>query len=204
MKTKKQILFIHGGETFKRRKDYINFLKTTEVSIKRRKSWSTEYLDEKLGKDFEIIRPRMPQSFNAIYEDWQIWFEKYIPFLKQNIILLGNSLGGMFLAKYLSENTFPKKILSVYMVCSPFDNTCPNYDLVNRFKLKSDLSLIEKNCKDVTLMFSDDDDVVPVEHAEKYRKKLKNSKIIIYKNKNGHFGISKFPEIIKMIKEDIK
>lgn len=71
------------------------------------------------------------------------------------------------------------------------------------FKLKSNLSLIEKNCKDVTLMFSADDEVVPISHAEKYRKKLKNSRIIIYKSKNGHFKISKFPEIVKMIKEDM-
>ena len=28
--------------------------------------------------------------------------------------------------------------------------------------------------------------------------------IIIYKNKNGHFKISKFPEIVKMIKADVK
>jgi len=90
------------------------------------------------------------------------------------------------------------------MICPPFDNTCPQEDLVGGFKLKSDLSLIEKNCKDVTLMFSADDEVVPVSHAEKYRNKLKNSKIIIYKSKNGHFAISKFPEIIKMVKEDTK
>ncbi|KKP88005.1 MAG: hypothetical protein UR91_C0029G0001, partial [Candidatus Nomurabacteria bacterium GW2011_GWC2_35_8] len=46
--------------------------------------------------------------------------------------------------------------------------------------------------------------VVPLSHAEKYRNKLKNAKIIIYKNKGGHFLISKFPEIIRMIKKDVK
>ena len=53
-------------------------------------------------------------------------------------------------------------------------------------------------------MFSTDDNCVPVSHAEKYGKKLKNAKIIIYKSKNGHFKITKFPEIVKMIKNDIK
>jgi predicted alpha/beta hydrolase family esterase len=75
---------------------------------------------------------------------------------------------------------------------------------VGGFKLKSNLSLIEKNCRNLTLMFSRDDDSVPVLHAEKYRRKLRNAKIIIYKSKNGHFKISKFPEIVKMIKEDAK
>ena len=89
------------------------------------------------------------------------------------------------------------------MICPPFDKTILGEDLVGGCKLKSDLSLIEENCKDVTLMFSAVDDCVPVSHPEKYRNKLKDSKIIIYKSKNGHFKISKFPEIVKMIKGDI-
>lgn len=204
MKNKPQILYIHGGMTFKNNKDYIKYLMTRPISILSKKRWSKEYLDKELGKKFQIIRPDMPQKYNAKYEDWKIHFERYIPYIKNNVILIGGSLGGIFLAQYLSENKFPKKILSVYLVCPPFDDTCFDEDLVGGFKLKKDLSLIEKNCKDVTLMFSKDDDDVPVEHAEKYRAKLKNAKIIIYKSKNGHFNISTFPEIVKMIKEDIK
>lgn len=204
MKNKPQILMIHGGMTFKNQKDYLGYLKNKEIKLDKKPRWTEEYIDEELGKQFQIIKPRFPLQDNAKYEDWRIWFERYIPLLNNNVILVGGSLGGIFLAKYLSENKFPKKLLSVYMVCPPFDNTVLGEDLVGGFKLKSDLSLIEKNCKDVTLMFSADDDYVPVSHAEKYRNKLKNSKIIIYKSKNGHFKISKFPEIVKMIKEDIK
>ncbi len=201
---KKQILFIHGGMTFKNRKDYLKYLKNREIEIKKNKRWHREYFNEKLGENFEIIRPNMPLAENAKYEDWKIYFEKYIPFLRDNVILIGNSLGSIFFAKYLSENKFPKKILSTYLVCPPFDDTCFEEDLVGGFKLKSDLSLIEKNSKNLTLMFSEDDDDVPVDHAEKYRKKLSpNAKIIIYKSKNGHFRISSFPEIVKMIKKDL-
>jgi uncharacterized protein len=203
-KNKIQIFMIHGGMTFKNKKDYINYLKNKPVSIEKKSKWALEYLDKELGKKFEIIRPRFPKQEDSKYEEWKIWFERFFPSLKNNIILMGGSLGGIFLAKYLSENKFPKKILSIYLICPPFDNTSSHEDLVGGFKLKSDLSLIEKNCKDVTLLFSADDEVVPVSHAEKYRRKLKNSKIIIYKSKKGHFKISKFPEIVKMIKEDIK
>lgn len=195
---------IHGGMTFKNQKDYLSYLKNKEIKLEKKPSWAGDYIDKELGKKFQIIKPRFPLQDNAKYEDWKIWFERYIPYLRDNSILIGGSLGGIFLAKYLSENKFPKKLLSVYMICPPFDNTIEGEDLVGGFNLKSDLSLIEKNCKDVTLMFSADDDTVPVYHAEKYRNKLKDSKIIIYKSKNGHFKISKFPEIIKMIKEDIK
>jgi predicted alpha/beta hydrolase family esterase len=204
MKKKTQILYIHGGMTFKNQKDYLHFLKTRKISIEKKVRWYNDYLDKELGKNFEIIRPHMPLADNSKYNDWKIHFERYIPYLRNNVILIGTSLGGIFLAKYLSENKFPKKILSTYLVCPPFDDTCFEEDLVGGFKLKSDLSLIEENSKNLTLMFSKDDDDVPVSHAEKYKKKLKNPKIIIYKSKNGHFKISKFPEIVKMIKEDVR
>lgn len=204
MKNKTQIFLIHGGMTFKNQNDYLYYLKNKEIKLEKKPRWTEEYLDKELGKKFQIIRPRFPLQDNAKYEDWKIWFERYIPFIRDNAILIGGSLGGIFLSKYLSENKFPKKLLSVYIVCPPYDNTVLGEDLVGGFKLKSDLSLIEKNCKDVVLMFSSDDDCVPVSHAEKYRDKLKNSKIIIYKSKNGHFKISKFPEIIRMIRGSLK
>jgi predicted alpha/beta hydrolase family esterase len=203
-KTKTQILFINGGMTFKTKKDYINYLKTREIYLREKIKWWKDYFNKELGKNFEIIRPRMPCQDNAKYSEWKIHFERYFPYLKDNIILIGQSLGGMFLAKYLSENNFPKKILSIYLICPPFDDSIPREDLAGGFKLKSDLSRIETNSKKLTLMFSKDDNVVPISHAKKYKDKLKNAKIIIYKSKNGHFQVSRFPEIIKMIKEDVK
>lgn len=204
MKKNTQIFFIHGGETFRNKKDYLHFLKTRKISLERKIRWSSVYLRENLGSNFEIIKPRMPLQDNAKYNDWKINFERYIPYFKNNIILIGNSLGGIFLVKYLSEHKFPKKILSTYLICPPFDDTVSGEDLVGGFKLKSDISLLEKNSKNLYLMFSKDDNSVPISHAEKYRNKLKNAKIIIYKSKNGHFQVSKFPEIIKMIKNDVK
>jgi len=204
MKKKTQILMIHGGNTFENKQDYLKYLKTKKISIEKKVRWAEGYFDKELGKNFEIIKPRMPLQDDAKYEDWEIWFERHIPFLRNNVILIGSSLGGIFLAKYLSEHKFLKKILATYIICPPFDNSLPDEALVGGFKLKPDLSLIEKNCKNTTFIFSKDDDVVPVSHAEKYRSKLKNSKFIIYKNKNGHFRVPKFPEIVKMIKNDVK
>ena len=204
MKSKTQVVFIHGGMTFLTQKDYIHFLKTRPVSTSQNVRWQDSYLKEKLGSGFEVIKPRMPLQDNSRYLDWKLHFERFIPLLRDGVVLIGSSLGGIFLAKYLSEHKFPKRILSTYLVCAPFDDTVQGEDLCNGFKLKSNLSLLEDNCPNLVFMFSKDDNVVPVAHAEKYRKKLKNAKIIIYESKNGHFQIEKFPEIIKMIKVDAK
>jgi predicted alpha/beta hydrolase family esterase len=199
-----QIFVIHGGMTFKSRKDYLLFLRNRKISIEEKIYWSNEYLKKNLGRNFRIIKPRMPLQDNAKYKEWEIHFERHFQYLKNNIILIGVSLGGIFLAKYLSENKFPKKILSAYLIGPPFDNTVCGEDLVGGFRLKSDLSLLEKNSRNLYLMFSKDDDVVPLSHAEKYRKKLNKANIIIYKSKNGHFRIAEFPEIVKMIKRDVQ
>jgi predicted alpha/beta hydrolase family esterase len=200
MKVKKQILLIHGGMTFKNHKDYIHYLKNKTINIDGYISWSGEYLNKKLGSDFQIIRPTMPLKDNAKYEEWKIFFERYIPYLKNNVILIGVSLGGIFLAKYLSEHKFPKKIKAIFLVCAPFDNSHSDEDLVGGFKLKANISLLEQNTKNLNLLFSADDDCVQVYHAEKYRQKLTKANIVIYKNKNGHFKVPVFPEIINMIK----
>jgi len=203
-KQKTQIFYIHGGTTFKNKREYLHFLKTRVPSIKKKVGWNGTYLDKQLSSHFQIIRPRMPRQDGATYNEWAIHFERFFPQLKNNIILIGESLGGIFLAKYLSEHKFPKKILATYLVCPPFDNSLPTETLAGGFKLKSDISLLEKNCKKLTLMFSENDDVVPVSHAKKYAARLKNANILTYKHINGHFQISEFPEIVKMIKSDVK
>ena len=99
-----QIFLVHGGMTFKSKKDYLDYLKTRDISISKKIKWYDTYLEENLGNNYKIIRPRMPLQDNARYEEWKIHFERHIPYLKDNIILIGSSLGGIFLAKYLSEN----------------------------------------------------------------------------------------------------
>ena len=201
MKNKRQIFIVHGAESFKDYGDYLNYLKTRNISLDKWVNWRDEYLDKKLGSSFEIIRPRMPNPDNAYYAEWKINFERYIPLLRNGVILIGISMGGIFLARYLSENKFPKKLSAVFLVAAPYSNTLPGEYFGGGFKLKPDLSLIEKNCKNTTLLFSQDDNVVPLIHATKYAKKLPKAKIMIFESKNGHFRIPEFPEIVKLIKE---
>lgn len=197
---KKQIFFIHGAESFKTYNDYLSYLKNREVSLGRWVNWRDAYLDKHLGRDFEISRPRMPNPDNAQYLEWKLNFENYIKLLRDGVVLIGVSMGGIFLAKYLSENKFPKKISALILVSAPYDASLAGEYYGGGFKLKSDLSLIEKNCKNVNLFFSSNDEVVPLVHAEKYADKLKEAKIFVLDGKNGHFRVETFPEIVKLIK----
>jgi len=203
---KQQLLIVHGGMTFKTQKDYLKYLRTRPVALEKKAKWSEVYLDRALGKKFLIIRPRMPLSENAKYSDWKIAFERYVPLLKRNAILIGSSLGGCFLAKYLSEHRFPKRLRAVYLVCPPFDNThsIAEDKLYGGFVLKKDMSLLQKNTRKLTLMFSHDDPSVPPYHARRFAKALPHATVIMYRNKHGHFRVSTFPEIVRMLKADVR
>src|SRR3989344_3659970 len=104
---KTQIVVIHGGDTFDTYEQYLSFLKNYKIDFERfrenKKDWKAT-LAEKLGENYEVISHSMPNKRNAKYIEWKIWFEKFIPFLNPEVILVGHSLGGAFLAKYFSEN----------------------------------------------------------------------------------------------------
>ncbi|HXK32028.1 MAG: hypothetical protein A2Z68_01190 [Candidatus Nealsonbacteria bacterium RBG_13_38_11] len=196
---KKQVVVIHGGETFKTYKQYIAFLKKYQFDFKKFnvKGWK-ETLAKKLGKNFEVIYPKMPNPMNAKYKEWKIMFEKLFPFLKNNVILLGHSLGATFLIKYLSENKFPKRILAVFLVSAPFGGKSKEYSLADFKPLKS-LKNLEKQANKIVIYHSKDDKVIPFSDMKKYAKALSKAETVIFKNK-GHFNQSSFPELVKKIK----
>lgn len=200
MHKKIQVVLIGGGMTFKTQAEYYKDLKAKKVSLVRKNKWNYEYLDQALGKKYEVIRPWMPLADNAEYLAWQIYFEKYLKLLDKNYILIGFSLGAVFLVKFLADKKITKKPVKVLLVAAPFDGEGSIEKICGGFKLKKDFSLLEKNCQDIVMYFSQDDLVVPVLQAEKYRKKLSQSQIRILKNKNGHFQCSTFSELIKEIR----
>jgi uncharacterized protein len=197
---KKQVIFIHGGDMSTSYKEYISFLKKYKIDKKKinRKKWHQDYFSKALGNKFEIIRPQMPNVLNARYLEWKIWFKKFFPFLNTEVILVGGSLGGLFLSKYLSENKFPKKIKGLFLVSAPFGDKEKYYLADFHFNPKN-LSKLEKQCKQVNLYHSRDDKMVSFGNFLKYKKYLPNANYYEFKNR-GHFMIEKFPEIIKHIK----
>lgn len=202
---KPHIFIVHGGVTFTNRHEYLDYLRTRKISLEKRERWHRAYLDKKLGSQFEIIRLEMPSPDNANYECWKIHFERYLPFLRSSDVVIGISLGGMFLAKYLSENRLARKLLAVFLISPPFDGDLPKPGtMAGGFRLKSNLSLLEKNSRFLHLLFSEQDDVVPVKHAVKYAAKLTKAHIAIYPHVAGHFKVPEFPEIVAMIKREIK
>ncbi len=196
---KKQVIFIHGGETFDTYDNYVEFLESYELDIDKAKEkrWK-ESLGEDLGSEFQVISPIMPSAYNSKYKEWKIWFEKIFPFLEDDVVIIGHSLSGIFVAKYLAENDFPKKILATYLIAAPFDDKDSDYSLAD-FALPKDLDRFEKQSDKIFIYQSEDDPVVPFVDLEKYEEALPSAKKVVFKDR-GHFMQEEFPELIQDIK----
>jgi len=199
--TKKQIVVIHGGDTFDTYEEYIKHLKKAKFNPdrdeNRGKRWNRT-LGERLGNNFTVLFPTMPCKYNAKYKEWNIWFEKLFPYIKDNVVLIGHSLGGTFLAKYLSENSFPKKISATYLVAAPYDDK-DSEDSLGDFVLPDSLEKFEKQGGRIFIYQSKNDPFVPFVEVEKYTKALPRAEKKIFETK-GHFMREEFPELIESIR----
>lgn len=202
---KQQVLYIHGGESFHNHEDFLGRLKTAElwhlpkddgtVPIKK---W-TSSLQEDLGDQFTVIAPPMPNKQNAKFIEWSIWFERHFEYLKDGAILIGCSLGSMFLARYLSENTLPFKPKAIFLLAGAYalpgfsDKDCRDF-LVPPETVRA---LLQKT-DNLVIMHSEDDFVVPYEHAVALSKVVPEAEFVSFVDKN-HFLIAEFPEIIERL-----
>lgn len=191
---KQQILVIHGGDSFATHEEYLVFLKNIEIDFEKstKRGWK-ERLGEVLGDAYEVVYPKMPNNMNARYAEWKIWFEKYIAYLEDEVVLLGHSLGGVFLVKYLAENAYSKKIRALFLVAAPYDDEDSGESLVD-FTLPTNLEKVAQQVKRVFLYHSKDDPVVPFADLGKYKKLFSKATVRVLEGR-GHMGQEEFPEI---------
>jgi len=194
-----QILIINGGSTYLSYKQFIAHLKNTKIDLDRlkpRTDWKGT-LQEKLGKNYEVFIPKMPNFTNAQYKEWKIWFSKIIALLNNDLILIGHSLGGVFLAKYLDENKIPIKIKATILIAAPYDDETS--ETLGEFKVTSPLDRFSSQAGEVYLIHSKDDPVVPFHELEKYENAIPNIKTLVVEGM-GHFKVKLFPKILSLIK----
>ncbi len=195
---KQQIFVIHGGDAFNTYEEYFSALEKIEVNLEKlqKKSWK-DSLSENLGSDYCVYLVKMPNAFNAKYNEWKLWFEKYLPLLNDNLILTGHSLGAVFLAKYLSEENISRKIKATFLVAAPYE-----YDenrKLPEFVIEKPLLKLAEQAGELYMYHSKDDPVVPYFEFEKYGAQLPNAHMKSFEDRQ-HFNQETFPELIEDIR----
>ncbi len=202
---KQQVLYIHGGESYEKQGDFLERLHTATLwhlpgqdYITGGKKW-TSTLPEDLGDTFEVIQPPMPNKQNAKYEEWKIWFERHFEYLNDDTILIGCSLGAMFLTKYFIENTVPFRVQALIIMACPIQTgDFPDKDCGDFLSGISDIPKLSGKAENIYILHSKDDFLVPYEHALKYKAALPEAELVTFEDKN-HFLVEELPELIDLI-----
>lgn len=150
-------------------------------------------LPELLGRDYKVLTPQMPSPNNPSFEDWKTLLDKNLAKVKGEVQLIGHSLGGSFLIKYLTERPVLEKISGLYLVSTPFNT-------VKGFEPPADYSQLKK-IKNIYLYHCVDDVEVPYAHAIILKDRL-GAKLKTFKDRGHYFKRQDFPEIVLDLQQD--
>ena len=162
-KEPRSAILIHGGTTYENRAQYLRALQEKNPKLewfKLRKDWKYE-LQDRLGDQFVVYAPQMPNKTNAQYDEWKLWFEKVVDLLGDEVTLIGHSLGALFLVKYLSENTLGRKARKLCLLGTPYDNAGMGAEQLGSFIRIGDLSSVALQVSEIYFYHSEDDFAVP-------------------------------------------
>ena len=194
----KQVVIIHGGDSFSSYDDYIENLKTSTVEYERLKPqqkwkpWIAQQMPEA-----DVLLPTFPNSSNAVYDEWKIYFEKLLPLLGDDVQLVGHSLGAMFLAKYFQDNQLDNRVKKLILIAGAYDeeHTADN----GSFNVGA-AGNVPKSADEVHLFHSEDDPVVPFTELAKFKADMSGAIAHTFTDR-AHFNDATFPELLELLKK---
>lgn len=129
------------------------------------------WLTTQFGNKFNIIAPTMPHPENPDYEDWKLVLANLFATLSDRAVVVGHSLGGSSLLKYLTENAVKQDIQGLFVVAAPYWGADDNWtEEIFRFQDNepAEIDKVEK----MYIYHSRSDQVVPFQHQSCYSEKF--------------------------------
>jgi len=177
----RQVLFIHSGGA---------------QGSKQGSGYLVAYLRAMLGIDYQVFSPEMPEPEHPEYNHWKNELDKDLALLRDDAILVGHSLGGSVLLKYLSEQPFHKPIAGLFIVAAPFWGL-EDWD-VDEYRLTDNFQHQLPPMSRLVLYHSRNDEVVPFSHLNTYATRLPWA--TIRETQGQHLFRNGLPELIADIK----
>lgn len=158
----------------------------------------TNTLKSKLGDEFRIIYPPMPDADYPTYLSWDAVLTTNLKSLSEKVILIGHSLGASIILKHFSREPVPPKVIGMILLGTPYWKN-QNWD-VSEYVIEDDFLANLSKLEDIYFYYSLDDEVIPHSHLESYQKLLPqaNWRIISHVDHSYHGAI---PDIIRDIQE---
>lgn len=183
-------IIIHGLQS---EKEFFD----TEKPSPSNAQWLPWTQSQLLAKGVLAQTPEMPVPYKPDYEAWKEVFE-YFP-LSASTILIGHSLGGGFILRWLSEH--PSRIVGNVVLVAPWLDTEGRLES-NFFDFRLNPN-VAASCASLTIFYSDNDMERINKTINLCKNTLQNTNFKELKN-HGHFlkkhmGTDAFPELLDTV-----
>ena len=130
-------------------------------------------LRNELADQFDVLYPIIKSPDAPSYENWSAVLAEEFPKLQSPVILVGHSLGGSVLLKYLSENPVNIKVSGLFLVATPYWGEA-GWN-AEEFMLREDFKKTLSHRSPIYLYHGIGDTVVPFQHLDFYRNAFKRA-----------------------------
>ncbi len=139
-----------------------------------------------LGSEYVVHYPRMPEEDTAEYSDWKAKISSGLAALGDEIILVGHSVGGSVLLKYLSEERVGQPIAGLFLIAAPHWGG-DEFWKWDEARLPQDIAVKLAYIPRIFFYHSRDDEIVPFEHLELYAAKLPQATLRAFEERGHQF-----------------
>jgi len=154
------------------------------------------YLQEQLGSDYEVLAPDMPDPDHPRYLPWRDQIEQELGKLDADVLIIGHSLGGSMLLKYLAEGTYHRPIAGMFLVAVPYWG---KQDWELEYAVPEDFASHLPPIRQLFLYHSRSDEEVPFASLRRYQEKLPQATVRVLDGKQHSFT-----EGLPLLAQDIK
>lgn len=161
-------------------------------------------LQQSLGAGYEVHCPAMPNEDDAPYDQWTHKIEADLAEMPAPAILVGHSLGGSVIAKWMSELAREKlsasAIRGVYLISTPFwGGDGWTYEGYETLEMADGLADKLPENVSIALYHARDDETVPFEHLALFAHVLPQARVHEV-DEGGH----QFNDDLSVVVQDIK
>jgi len=144
-------------------------------------------LERALGAGWDVQYPQMPDEENCPYPEWQAEIDARLASVKVPVALVGHSIGGSVLLKYLCERPPPPRLAGLYVVAAPYWGADPSWRW-EEMALPADAAVRLAGDWPLILYHGHDDEIVPFSHLALYAAKFPHATIREYEGRDHQFG----------------
>jgi len=156
-----------------------------------------ESLRKALGSEYDVRYPHMTRESDPDMQTWKAQIAKELDALDDDVILVGHSVGGFTILKYLAEEKIEKPIAGVFLLATPvWDQKDWNFA---DFKLPDDLAAKLSRIPKIFLYHNRDDEIVPFNLLARHAARLPRAKV-----REGNRGGHQFDSNLSAVASDIR